>query len=598
MSINIRYKKLKYFNYFYSILGYRILIAFGLSLLVALMDGFGLAMFLPLLQMVDGGEMNIEVLGKLGFILRGLIHFGIPVNLISVLILIFVFFSLKGVIKFFEGLYKTVLNQLFMRKVRDEHVDLLSNYRYKAFSVADSGKIQNTITGEVNKLNAAYSAYMLAVQGLVMVSVYMGLAFSVNAKFSILVILGGLLTNFIYTYIFKRTKAISKKLTVINHQFQGLLIQKVAFFKYLKATGSIGKFKDKLKAGIRNIEENQKRIGVNNAVVNAIREPIIIGIVVVVILLEILLFNGSLALIILSLMFFYRALTYVLNFQNYWNMFLSNYGTLENMVEFSKELKNDQEVLGGIQLNGFSDQIAFRDVWFYYDAVPVLEEINLVIPKNQTIALVGESGAGKTTLINLISGLYLPDKGMLSIDGIPFQDIDMTTYQNKIGYITQEPVIFDDSIFNNVTFWAEENEDNKKRFWEAVEKASIKNFILTLEGKENSRLGNNGILVSGGQKQRLSIARELFKEVEILLMDEATSALDSETEASIQNNIEKLKGQFTIIIIAHRLSTVKNADQLILMEKGKIIQKGSFQNLLHNSKYFSKILELQLISEK
>ncbi|PRY85666.1 ATP-binding cassette, subfamily B, MsbA [Mongoliibacter ruber] len=558
------------------------------------MDGFGLAMFLPLLQMVDGGDINIEVLGRLGFILEGLVFLRIPINLVSVLILIFVFFSLKGIIKFFEGLYKTVLNQLFMRKVRDEHVDLLSNYKYKAFSVADSGKIQNTITGEVNKLNAAYSAYFLAMQALVMVTVYMALAFSVNAKFSILVIVGGLLTNFIYTYIFKRTKALSKKLTVINHQFQGLLIQKVAFFKYLKATGSIGKFKDKLKSGIRNIEENQKWIGVNNAVVNAIREPIIIGIVVAVILLEILMFKGSLALIILSLMFFYRALTYVLNFQNYWNMFLSNYGTLENMVEFSKELGKDQETLGGLQLKRFAEQIAFDDVWFFYDAVPVLKEINLRISKNQTIALVGESGAGKTTLINLISGLYLPDKGTLSIDGIPFQDIDMRTYQNKIGYITQEPVIFDDSIFNNVTFWAEQNEQNIKRFWEAVEKASIKDFILSLEQKENSRLGNNGILVSGGQKQRLSIARELFKEVEILLMDEATSALDSETEASIQTNIEKLKGQFTIIIIAHRLSTVKNADQLILMEKGRIKQMGTFEVLMQESQGFKKMVEFQL----
>jgi len=585
-----------HFKYFYSFLGFRILIAFSLSLLVALMDGFGLAMFLPVLQMVDGGEINIEVLGRLVFILEWLVYFGISINLVSVLILIFVFFSIKGVIKFFEGLYKTVLNQLFMRKVRDEQVDLLSNYGYKAFSISDSGKIQNTITGEVNKLNAAYSAYMMAIQGLVMVTVYMAFALNVNAKFSILVIVGGLMTNFIYTYIFRRTKALSKKLTAINHQFHGLLIQKVAFFKYLKATGSIAKFRDKLKSGICKIEENQMRIGVNNAVVNAIREPIIIGIVVAVILIEILWFNSSLALIILSLMFFYRALTYVLNFQNYWNMFLSNYGTLENMLEFTKELKLDQEKQGGIQLDRFSDQILFEDVWFFYDQVAVLMDINLKIPKNQTVALVGESGAGKTTLINLISGLYLPDKGTLSIDGIPFQDIDVKTYQNKIGYITQEPVIFDDSIFNNVTFWAEPNDQNLSRFWEAVDKASIKEFILGLENGENSRLGNNGILVSGGQKQRLSIARELYKEVELLLMDEATSALDSETEASIQYNIEKLKGQITIIIIAHRLSTVKNADQLILMERGKIIQIGSFKNLMHNSNYFRKILELQLIS--
>jgi ABC-type multidrug transport system fused ATPase/permease subunit len=169
----------------------------------------------------------------------------------------------------------------------------------------------------------------------------------------------------------------------------------------------------------------------------------------------------------------------------------------------------------------------------------------------------------------------------------------MRTFQNRIGYITQEPVIFDDNVFNNVTFWDEKTPENLNRFWEALRKASILDFVESLPEKENAPLGNNGIMASGGQKQRLSIARELYKDIDILIMDEATSALDSETEKAIQENIDALKGQYTIIIIAHRLSTIKNADEIVLMSKGEIIDKGSFSELIGSNETFKRMVNLQ-----
>jgi subfamily B ATP-binding cassette protein MsbA len=171
----------------------------------------------------------------------------------------------------------------------------------------------------------------------------------------------------------------------------------------------------------------------------------------------------------------------------------------------------------------------------------------------------------------------------------------MSSFQKHIGYIAQEAVIFNDTIYNNVTFWAEPNSQHISKFNKAINQASLTDFIQTLEDKGNTYLGNSGINLSGGQRQRIAIARELYKDIEILIMDEATSALDSETEKSIQDSIDALKGKYTILLVAHRLSTIKNADQIVFMKKGKIENVGTFQDLLEQREDFKRMVELQEI---
>lgn len=187
------------------------------------------------------------------------------------------------------------------------------------------------------------------------------------------------------------------------------------------------------------------------------------------------------------------------------------------------------------------------------------------------------------------------NRGEFYINGIAREKLNMETYQRRIGYITQEPVIFTDSIFNNITFWAEPTAENYERFFSAVQKASILEFVNTLPKKENTLLGNNGINLSGGQRQRISIARELFKDIDILILDEATSSLDSETEETIQKEIKTLQGQYTILMVAHRLSTIKHADKIIVMNKGVIIDEGNYETLVLKSAKFKKMVHLQEI---
>ncbi|WP_439481061.1 ABC transporter ATP-binding protein [Cyclobacterium plantarum] len=581
------------FRYFFSFLGYRIFISFALSIGVAIMDGLGLAMFLPLLEVVDGELGTSKGLGKLGFLVDWLNKIGLSLDLKTVLSVMLLFFILKGVFKFLEGYYKVLLQRHFIRTLRFSQLELLANLDYKSFVQSDSGKIQNTVSGEVGRVLAAYNAYFFSTQGAVMILVYMALAFTVNAQFTILVIIGGGLSNLIYSRIFNLTKSISSKLTNSNHEFQGLVIQKVALFKYLKATGTIKAYSGKLREKVLEIEGFLSQMGLLNAGINAIREPLVIFVVVLVIFVEVNWMGGRLGLILLSLIFFYRSLTYLMNMQNYWNTYLGNHGSLTNMKKFLEELSIGQEQNGTIQFDRFKNKLCISDVSFAYDKTSILKNINLIISKNETIAFVGESGSGKTTLMNIISGLVYPNNGIVTVDGVLLQHLNKESFQKRLGYITQDPVIFDDSIFNNVTFWDQPTPENLERFWEALRKAAILEFVKGLPKIEQTRLGNNGIMVSGGQKQRISIARELYKKIDFLLMDEATSALDSETEFTIQEHIAFLKGSVTIIIIAHRLSTVKFADRVVILKAGKIQGIGDFESLMESTEEFRKMVEIQ-----
>ncbi|KYG79886.1 ABC transporter ATP-binding protein [Roseivirga seohaensis] len=585
------------FSFFYQYLKSRTFLIIGVSLLVGIFDGFGLTMFFPLLQMTgDNSDFDNSQLGNMSFLVEGFQSVGISLTTYSVLIIILIFFSLKGFFKYLAGYYRAVYQQFFVAKLRISNADALSNFSYYSFVSSDSGRIQNTFTSEVERVNGAFRAYFMAIQSAVLVLVYIGMAFFVNAEFALLVSLGGLLSNILFKGLYKATKKASRAYTSESHSFQGLLLQNVSNFKYLKATSLIFKYSSKLKHRIREIELLQRRMGILKARMQALREPITMLVVVAVIIIQMEFFGEGIVTISVSLLLFYRAMTALLAAQNEWNSFLGSEGSLQNMKSFSKELKAGEDHYGDKPFERFQSKIEVENLCFNYGETSILKNVDLTINRNETVAVIGESGSGKTTLVNLIAGLIKPDSGRVLFDGVSASELDVRTLQKRIGYITQEPVIFSDTIFNNVSFWEEKTEENLMRFREALKKASIDAFVDELTDKEETMLGQNGINLSGGQKQRLSIARELYKDVDFLMMDEATSALDSETEKAIQQNIDDLRGKYTIIIIAHRLSTIKNVDKIILLKRGEIERAGSFDALMAQSEDFKKMVMLQEFS--
>lgn len=585
----------KYFSsfaYFYMILRSRLLVVILLSILIAFLDSIGLTMFLPLLQMSDSEGGGIDM-GNLQFITDAIQWSGVELTIPKTLLLLVCVFLLKGFVLYKANIYKVKTQQILTKNVRMSMVNKFPVFRYNQFVQTDIGKIQNIFLGEVGRLAATYKNYISMMQGLVMIVVYMIFSFLIDWQFALMVCVGGIMSNLVFNKINKLTKEKSKDISKVGNQFAGVLIQYIQNFKYLKATGKILQYGKTIETSIDNVQHTNLQMAVLNTKVSSFREPMLVCIVALVILFQITLFDTKISAILISLLIFYRALTSVVMVQSNYNDTLANQGAIDNITGFIKEISLHKEKIGLQTFTGFNQSIKLDNIVFKYDDTVVLNGITLEIPKNKTVAFVGESGSGKTTLVNILTRLLHTNRGSFKIDDQDISDFNQFTYQNKIGYISQESVIFNDTIFNNVTFWDEPSSENIIKFEEALKKSSIFEFVDSLKHKENTRLGNNGINLSGGQRQRISIARELYKNVEILILDEATSALDSETELEIKESIDRLKGKTTIIIIAHRLSTIKNADVVYLLDKGIIIGEGSFDKLTESSERFKKMVELQ-----
>jgi subfamily B ATP-binding cassette protein MsbA len=334
-------------------------------------------------------------------------------------------------------------------------------------------------------------------------------------------------------------------------------------------------------------------MGVLNGFVQAIREPVMIAILALAILVKIHFFNAELAMIIISVLFFQRALGRINNLQQNWNRFLRVTGSVEKMIDSQRYFINNGEEQSGVAFKGLNHKITLKNASFDYGNKPIFQDLNFDIHKNESIGLVGASGSGKTTLLNILIGLVKLNKGTYFIDDLNIQDIDKKSFQSRIGYVTQEPAIFNDTVFNNITFWQIPTESNLKRFNEVIKQAALTDFIDGLPDKEQTLIGHNGINISGGQKQRIAIARELYRDVDMLIMDEATSSLDTASEQLIQKNIDLLKGSYTLIIAAHRLSTIKNLDRILVLEEGKIVGMGSFEELMDSSAFFREMINNQ-----
>ncbi|MDV3308686.1 MAG: ABC transporter ATP-binding protein/permease [Cyclobacteriaceae bacterium] len=246
---------------------------------------------------------------------------------------------------------------------------------------------------------------------------------------------------------------------------------------------------------------------------------------------------------------------------------------------------------GSVELKEFREYIEFRNVSFAYEREPVLKNINLRIEKGRTIALVGPSGGGKSTLADLIPRFYDPVEGEVVIDGISLRDYDLESVRRHIGVVTQESILFNDTVYNNIAFGMKNAaEDDVIR---AAKIANAHDFIMEMEAGYQTMIGERGSKLSGGQRQRLSIARAVLRNPPILILDEATSALDSESERLVQEALANLMQDRTAIVIAHRLSTIQHADEIVVIQNGTIVERGRHHDLIEQGGLYRKLHEIQ-----
>ena len=264
---------------------------------------------------------------------------------------------------------------------------------------------------------------------------------------------------------------------------------------------------------------------------------------------------------------------------------------IERIQEVLKAPITVNENLTGIQIKNFTDSIEFRNVSFYYDDVAILKDISFKVQKGKTIALVGSSGAGKSTLADLIPRFHDASGGAILVDGVNIKDYSLFSLRSLMSIVTQEPILFNDTIANNIALGMENANIN-----EITDAAKIANAHLFIEKKEygyDTNIGDRGMKLSGGERQRLTIARAVLKNPPILILDEATSSLDTESERLVQDAINNLMENRTSVVIAHRLSTIRHADEIIVLRKGEIVERGTHNGLIQQDGFYKRLVDMQ-----
>src|ERR1017187_581607 len=261
---------------------------------------------------------------------------------------------------------------------------------------------------------------------------------------------------------------------------------------------------------------------------------------------------------------------------------------IEHLIDEGVAIK---EVAHPIKMQEFKTSIEFKNVSFFYDEILVLDDVNLTIEKGKSVAIVGSSGAGKSTLVDLVPRFQDVTKGELLIDGINIKNYSLESIRNHMGIVTQEAILFNDTIASNISLGMDDA--TPEQIEHAAKIANANNFILQKENGYHTNIGERGNKLSGGEKQRTTIARAVLRNPPILILDEATSSLDTESERLVQDAINNLMSNRTSIVIAHRLSTVRHADEIIVLSKGKIVERGTHLSLMAMDGYYKKLVQMQ-----
>lgn len=593
---------LHYFKIFEIHLGKKMYLIFLLSILASFFEGIGILMLLPLLQNIDNSSAQVIDESGVSNVLYELIELlGLSDSTSSILLLISASFIIKGVMTFFALGYNAYLCGELLKKLKMKLFKLYSGMKYSYYTSKNTGDLLNIINEQPSRSLEAFKQLTLLVSYLINTIILVSLGFLMSISFGSMVLGLGIILLILFLKMNKYVQSLSRVLAKENGVLTKWLIQSLYGFKYLVSTNQISILRKNVEKSISVLTSTEIKGGIASAFTQSVREPIAVIFIMIIISLQIFIFGLRLEPILVSIALFYRALNSTLALQSSFQATYSHIGSMELVHSEFKNQEVNQSNDGLNKITKFSEYIKFKNVTFSYENSNqnVLKKISLVIPYKSSIALVGESGSGKTTLADLITLTNEGYEGEITIDGVPANSIEKSSWRKHIGYVSQDTIIFDDTIANNISMWPENINSDKTtltKIKDAAASANILKFIESLPDGFNTIVGDRGVLLSGGQKQRIFIARELYRQPSVLILDEATSALDSESEKSIQESIEFLAGKVTVIVIAHRLSTIKSVDQIYLLEKGKIAEQGTYSELKNNSKSkFSKLVSLQVL---
>ena len=516
--------------------------------------------------------------------------------LAAVIAIVILLFLLKNLFNYLAIIFINFLRNGVLKDLRNTMYKKIITLPTSYFSEKRKGDLMARISGDLGEFQNSYLSILeLIVREPLTILFTIIVMFGISFKLTIFVFIFIPFSGIIISKIGKSLKKHSTKLQEEQGFFLSIIEETLSGLKIIKAFNAQSHFVSRFKSSTERFFEQANKLSNRQNLASPISE--FLGISVIGILLW---FGGRMVLIdnalsgsefIAYIGLAYNILTpakaiskasYQLRLGNAAGDRIMQVLNAENPI-FDKE--------NAIEKTNFEVGISIKNIWFKYENEYILKDFSLDIPKGKTVALVGQSGSGKSTIANLIMRFYDVEKGSISFDNIDIKDMTLFSLRNLTGMVTQDSILFNDSIKNNLLLGKPDASDEEIK--KASEVANAYEFIKDLPEQFETNIGDMGGKLSGGQKQRLSIARAVLKNPPIMLLDEATSALDTESEKLVQKALENMMKNRTSIVIAHRLSTIQNADIIVVMEKGRIIEQGNHTTLMAKKGTYRKLVEMQ-----
>ncbi len=481
---------------------------------------------------------------------------------------------------------------------RDLQISLFDNLLVADLKFSNSKKISDILTAIVHYAqNSSRFIYFFLLSSIVFmrIGVFLLLLFFLSWKFSVILAFIFCLIIYPLKFIFAKIKLVSEfySKSVRSQSFR--LSEILSSLILIKISCTESYEQRRFKETADNLRHSSCQEAKYDTLVARLVEVIIAILVVLIFLSNVLIFKldfkSRLPLILFYAYFSYRIYSQIDLFLGYIGRMFTYNAPFRFYDDLEKEVILSRSKCGSIKLTNFEKGITFRGVGFFYHKKKILHDLNLFIPKGKFLAFVGEIGSGKTTIANLISGLYSVDEGEIFIDDVSMNDIDTCWWRKKIGFVPQNTIILNDTIKNNIAYGNFELNENE--IIEAAKLVNIHEFILSLPNGYETYSGEKGSRFSGGQKQLIAIARAVAKKPDILIFDEATSSLDNITEKLIQDAIHRVSKNCTVIVIAHRFSTIFKADTIFVIDKGRVVEEGTNKELLRKEGVYKKLYDFQ-----
>ena len=505
-------------------------------------------------------------------------------------------FFLKNLFGYLAAFFITFLRNGVLRDVRNALYNKILHLPISYFSEKKKGDTISRITADVNEVQTSFLSILELIVREPLTIIFTIIAMlMISAKLTIFVFVFLPISGFIISLIGKKLKSQSLRAQEENGNFLSIVEETLSSLKIVKGFNAEDKFQNKFQ------ESTNKLNNILNSLVNRqnLASPTseFLGIFVIVIILwfggNMVLIEGSLdaASFIAFLGLAYNILTPAKQISKATYSVKKGNAAAERIIEVLETPSIIVDSKNAIIATDFKSTIQIENVDFKYEDELVLKNFSLNVPKGSTVALVGQSGSGKSTIANLVTRFYDVNSGSIKVDGVDIREITKRSLRDLMGLVTQDSILFNDSIRDNVALG--KTNATEEEIIDALKIANAWEFVKDLPKALDTNIGDSGNKLSGGQKQRLSIARAVLKNPPIMILDEATSALDTESEKLVQKALENMMKNRTSIVIAHRLSTIQNADLIVVMQKGEIVEQGKHNELLLKDGTYRKLVEMQ-----